>query len=331
MLRKTIQRKNVTIGNARVTNLHWMAKNRLLGYRNKELTRIKMQPHISPRSIFLVDSAVYSDFLGYVDASILDTPVSIITFPKIKLRSCSYPSFQGKFRIVQRHYLENGEGIIFKQISPTLKYEDDKKLTILSVELRIAKLIGHHTNIVDYHGLFMKNSECFLVQTFESSLSAKDLFMNKLTVTKEGLAAVLYGICDGMTYMHKKGFLNNNITPANISLRSGCEYYTPVFLSLSMACREKNAKVLTSIQQLRYEDSLHLPQRVRQGLEAPSYSSDRYAVGLFIGNVIGVTKERFHTQLESIHRRCFRMDRGITAGYFFRVISECCMRMGYCN
>ena len=142
----------------------------------------------------------------------IDTPVSIVLFSDRDFAKClRYPP--GKFRLIRKGHVENGEGVVLKQMHPSLKYNDEKCLTILAVESRVARLIGKHPNIVDYYGIFVQCSSSFLVQSLEPSLTAKYLFMRKCSLTKEILASVLYGISSGMTFMHQKGFINNNITP----------------------------------------------------------------------------------------------------------------------
>jgi len=64
MLRETVRSKNKTIEKEREKQKELVFQNKLLGYKSKELTRLKVKPYISKRSMYLVDSAVYSDFLA---------------------------------------------------------------------------------------------------------------------------------------------------------------------------------------------------------------------------------------------------------------------------
>ena len=278
----------------------------------------------------MVDSAVYSEFFGYIDPSILSTPVSILSLSQNDFRK-SKKHF-GKFRSIYEGYIKTGEQLITKCTHPSLKYSDEKNLTVLAVEARIATLIGNHQNIVEYFGLTVWGTKSFIVQSLEPSLTAKDLFMRKFPIKKEVLGSVLQGITSGMTHMHEKGFLHNNLIPENIALRTNCEFFTPVILSLSLSCREACSKPFTIEQQTLFDGFLHLPPCVRQGLEPPSYSSDRYSIGFFIGNIVTLLKlleAQRNSQLEYIQQRCFRQDKAVTAKYFFNKVTECCVQIGY--
>ena len=148
MLRNKIGHKNELLKQSKDLATQWASKNRLLNYRNRELIRIKMQPYVSQRSIMFVDSAVFSEFIGFIDSSILDTPLSVITLNDQDFRRCV--EYTGKFRTILKGRISNGEGVVLKKIHPSLKYNDEKSLTVLAVEVRVANLIGNHPNIVEY-------------------------------------------------------------------------------------------------------------------------------------------------------------------------------------
>lgn len=119
MLRETVRSKNKTIEKEREKQKELVFQNKLLGYRSKELTRLKVKPYISKRSMYLVDSAVYSDFFGYVDSVILDTAVKIIRIEDLNLsKRCLY---QGNFRDIYKHTLRNGEVVVLKEVNRKLR------------------------------------------------------------------------------------------------------------------------------------------------------------------------------------------------------------------
>lgn len=326
MLRQTVQRREKTIQKEKEKHKALVVKNNLLGYRSKELTRLKMKPYISPRSLLLVDSAVYSDFFGYVDTVILETCVSVVNIREFKPNSsCLFRS--GNFRNVYKYTLKNGENVVLKRISPNLKFSDEKSVSILSVEARIARLLSHHDNIVDYHGILLHENTCFLIQTFESNYLLKDFFLHKKGMDLMVLSSILRGVCAAITHMHSKGIINNNIRHDNIALRCNSMFYFPVILSLSLSCRADSSKPLTVQQQIRYEESRHLPPRVLNGFEGPSFASDRYGFGFVIGNVIKCIEElntTVHEDLSILWKKCFKMDRHITIEQFHNCVIDCC-------
>jgi len=326
MLRQTVQKKEKMIQKEKERHRTLVVNNKLLGYRSKELTRLKMKPYISPRSVLLVDSAVYSDFFGYVDTVILETCVSVVRIREFEPNNnCLYRS--GNFRDIYKYSLKNGENVVLKTISPKLKFSDEKSVSILSVEARLARLISHHDNIVDYHGILLFENTCFLIQTFESSYLLKDFFLHKKGMDLMILSSILRGICSAITHMHTNGIINNNIRHDNIALRCNSMFYSPVILSLSLSCRADSSKPLTVQQQMRYDECRHLPPRVLQGFEAPSFASDRYGFGFVIGNIIKCVKElnaTVHEDCTMLWKKSFKMDRLITIEQFDNYVNDCC-------
>jgi len=90
-----------------------MFENNLLSYRSKELTRLKIKPYVSKRSMHIVDSAVYSDFFGYVDTVILDTAIKIVKIDDFRIPKNCYK--KGSFRDVYKYALSNGETVVLKK------------------------------------------------------------------------------------------------------------------------------------------------------------------------------------------------------------------------
>lgn len=284
-----------------------VVKNQLLTYQSKELTRLKVKSYISPRSIFLIDSAVYSDFFGYLDSIILEMPVSIVDIHSFE-QNRNVVLAKGAFQEVNNYTLNNGEDIILKTISSHMKFSNNKKIIVLSVEARIASLLPNHPNIVNYHGLLSLNNTSFLVQSRESNYLLKDFFMQQKSSDPWVFSSILRGICNAITFMHKKGVLNNNIRHDNIALWHTSMNYSPVILSLSLACRADSSKQLTITQQVRYEGLIRLPPRVLKGFEAPSYASDRYSMAFIIGNIIQSLQKMkipINECLNKIWRKCF--------------------------
>ena len=326
MLRQKIGKKNRQIQKDKERHRELIIKNQLLAYRSKELTRLKIKPYISPRSILLVDSAVYSDFFGYLDSIILEMPVSVVDIQAFE-PSKKTLYMKGNFREVYNYTLNNGQDVMLKTISPNLNFSDEKKVILLSVEARISRLLSIHPNIVDYHGILSHNNTCFLVQSRESNYLLRDFFMLQRSSDTWVVSSILRGICSAVNHMHDKGVLNNNIRHDNIALRYNSMHYSPVLLSLSLACRADSSKPLTITQQMRYEGSIHLPPKVIRGFEAPSYASDRYSVAFIIGNIIQCLQKQkipISDDLNTIWKRCFRMDKFLTIPDFNKIIIECC-------
>ena len=59
MLRDTVMVKDQVLQKEKEKHQALSFQNKLLGYRSKELTRLKIKPYVSERSMHMVDSAVY--------------------------------------------------------------------------------------------------------------------------------------------------------------------------------------------------------------------------------------------------------------------------------
>jgi len=142
---------------------------------------------------------------------------------------------------------------------------------------------------------------------------------------------VLRGIGKAVTHMHQTGILNNNIREENVALRNqNSDSLSPVVLSLSLACRVDSTKPLTIAQQSTYGSCDHLPSRVLKGLEAPSFASDRYSVCFIIADIIKwLPKCQFslYNNLDSLWRKCYRMDTRITVDEFDTAVMDCYLKM----
>ena len=327
LLKNRIEEKESRIQREKEKHRRLVMKNELLAYRSKELSRLKVKPYVSPRSVLLVDSAVYSDFFGYLDSTVLEMPVRIVRIHGFQPSKKTLFA-KGNFREVYKYTLDNGEDIILKTISRQQNFSNEKKVIILSIEAKIASLLSTHPNIIDYHGILATNNEnSFIVQSCETSYLLRDFFMLERSSDSWVVSSLLRGFCSAVNFMHTQGVINNNLTHNNIAVRYNSMHYSPVILSLSLACKAASAKPLTINQQMRYEGFIHLPPRIMKGFEAPSYASDRYSVAFVIGNIIQILQKNespFSDELNRIQRRCFRMDKFLTITEFYEVITKCC-------
>ena len=330
MLRNTVKFKERQVIAEKEKQKALIHQNDLLGYRSKELTRLKMKPYISKRSMYIVDSAVYSDFFGYVDSVILDTPVRFVNIDDFQIPTSVYR--KGAFRNVYTYTLSNGEVVILKEVKQEFNFSEEKNLTIMSVEARISYLLQtDSTSLVQYHGLLLWESRCFIVQSKEPNFTLKDFFDENTERDIPSLCSILKGVGEAVTHLHKSGILSNNITKENIALRGHTSIsYSPVLLSFSLACRADSSKPLTIAQQSTYSDCFHLPWRVLKGLDSPSYSSDRYSVSLIVAGIIKCLPKigfTYYSHLDSLWQKCYRMDSKMTIDDFYTLIFDCYLKM----
>ena len=80
-----------------------------------------------------------------------------------------------------------------------------------------------------------------------------------------------------MSHLIEKEIIHNMISPENVCLKYNGKYYDPIIVGFSYAVRQPRSRTLTIPQQKLFEEFLHVPIRVKNGKECPSFSSDMYA------------------------------------------------------
>lgn len=274
-------------------NFKLMAENRLLNYRSRELSKIKFEKHFTPRTRQLVDAANFSDFLGYMDKTLIETEVPITE--DIGYESEHVIARTQMYELKELRLL-NGEIVVKKTARRDLNLSKVKMNCYLLHETKILRLIGKHPNIVSALGIYLSNSCVYsMVLTYEANVTLKKMFDKIVAIEFEVTKHILLKLSDAIEYIHFKHVLHNGIVPTNVCLRFNSLMYEPILVGFSCAMRICSSKPLTIYQQERFKEMVHLPIEVRQGLRAPSISSDLYALKILIRKFMAHSKEE-HAQ-----------------------------------
>ena len=257
-------------------NINWLSKNRFLAHRSRQLAKIKLDSHFSSRTVLMMDAANFSDFFGYVDEVLLDTELKVVDFPNDAVLQIM--AVTSRFQII-RTTLKNGEFAALKQFKTRARLTEAKCLTHLSYEAKILSLVGYHNNVVYCHGIALVDSAAAIVLSYESDATLDKYLKRNPSIKIDFIQRILSGASEGILHIHRKGVLHNQVIPQNICLRYKCQFYEPVLVGFSSACRADNSKPLTLNQQERFKDVLHLPRQVKSGHVAPSFASDVYSFG----------------------------------------------------
>jgi serine/threonine protein kinase len=77
----------------------------------------------------------------------------------------------------------------------------------------------HHPNIVGLYRFFEANGTAYLVMAFEEGMSLGAILKRHGPITEDEIREVLDPLLDGVTLVHKSGFLHRDIKPDNVVIR----------------------------------------------------------------------------------------------------------------
>ncbi len=77
----------------------------------------------------------------------------------------------------------------------------------------------HHPNIVSLYRFFEANGTAYLVMAFEEGMSLGSILKRHGPITEDEIREVLDPLLDGVTLVHKSGFLHRDIKPDNVVIR----------------------------------------------------------------------------------------------------------------
>ena len=224
----------------------------------------------------MTDAANFSDFVGHVDEVLLHTEVTVVNIDEKNTENCLLLRVSPRHEIYKATML-NGEIVVLKTVKQHHKYSDERNITVLTYEAKILRQVGVNCNVVKAFGIATVKSLPALVLKYESDLTLDVTLRKNNKIEGIYITRILKGIASGLTHIHEKFVLHNQITPNNVCLRR--INTDPVIIGFSCACRMASSKRLTIIQQRQFKDCIHLPDVVRTGRSPPSRSSDIYSFG----------------------------------------------------
>lgn len=291
-------------------------KNRLLNLRSKELTKIKLAPYLSQRTLKIAESACFSEFFGHVDEVLLETPVSMcMGLPQTEITKVEM------FGVTQYHEIcratvVNGEFVVLKKLKNSLKFAVSKCFTLLAYEAKILKLVGDHENILKCYGISVVNQIPALVLSFESCLNLKQFLSRNRNLRLETVKNIITGVGKGIDHIHDAGILHNMLLPENICLKYSTSNYAPVIVGFSSSCRVNSSKSLTILQQRKVADTNHLPEPVKNGRNPPSKRSDIFSFGRISQHLSVRSIPSTPESLDIFYIKCLDQDRNVTADFY---------------
>jgi EAL domain-containing protein (putative c-di-GMP-specific phosphodiesterase class I)/serine/threonine protein kinase len=131
-----------------------------------------------------------------------------------------------------------------------------------------------HPNIVRVLSVFEANGSAYMVMELERGVDLEDALSLHQLDDDDALLAVLYPLVDGLTYVHRQGFIHRDIKTSNILLRDDG---TPVLLDFGSARRAtpRGARNLTTVVSrgfAPFEQYNHSGDDLKQGPWTDVYS-----------------------------------------------------------
>ena len=98
-------------------------------------------------------------------------------------------------------------------------------------EARILTMF-QHPNLVQVFNIFEQNNTAYMVMSYESGRSLKQILKSRKILSELELMRILVPLLDGIEMMHRKGYIHRDIKPGNIFIRAD---NTPVLLDFGSA------------------------------------------------------------------------------------------------
>gem|GEM_PF-545181 len=108
-----------------------------------------------------------------------------------------------------------------------------------------------HPNIVRVLSVFKHNNTGYMVMEYEQGEDLSDIYKHKKVLTQHELEDIYYPIIDGLSSVHKEGFIHRDIKPSNIFIRTDG---SPVLIDFGAARQAvgSKTKTLTSMLSIGY-------------------------------------------------------------------------------
>jgi serine/threonine protein kinase len=108
-----------------------------------------------------------------------------------------------------------------------------------------------HPNIVRVLSVFKHNNTGYMVMEYEQGQDLSDVYKQKKVLTQHELEDIYYPIIDGLSSVHKEGFIHRDIKPSNIFIRTDG---SPVLIDFGAARQAvgSKTKALTSMLSIGY-------------------------------------------------------------------------------
>lgn len=142
----------------------------------------------------------------------------------------------------------------------------------------------NHPNIVRVLSVFEHNNTAYMVMEYEQGEDLSSVFKKKTSFTEEELLDIFIPVLDGLSLVHREGFIHRDIKPSNIYIRDD---QSPVLIDFGSARQASGqTRTLTSLVTYGYAPF----EQYNEGHEKQGPWTDIYALGATM--YFGITKSK---------------------------------------
>ena len=141
-----------------------------------------------------------------------------------------------------------------------------------------------HPNIVRVLSVFEHNNTAYMVMEYEQGEDLSAVFKKKNSFSEEQLLDIFIPVLDGLSLVHREGFIHRDIKPSNIYIRND---QSPVLIDFGSARQSSGqTRTLTSLVTYGYAPF----EQYNEGHERQGPWTDIYALGASLYYAITKTK-----------------------------------------
>ena len=215
---------------------------------------------------------------------------------------------KGKFGTVQLKKFRSSP-VAVKYFCPSTSVKDVEKEALF-----LSKCC--HINLPLIYGMNIIERPYFIAMQYYGSKSFQAITLQKvisgdvqvsLSAGSEHWLHIITQLIDGLSYLHSKGVLHNDIKNDNVVIvcRSN-GLFCPVLVDFGKSClvNDGKRKVLSSSEKAKYyREHYHIAPEVIEGTCPQSVKSDVYSVGVVVA---GLYKHSKYMPLKEIAKRCLK-------------------------
>ncbi len=177
---------------------------------------------------------------------------------------------------------QSGQKFAMKLLLPEAMKEPDE-IELLKHEGKLAQSFEHPI-LIGCHGIVSRKTECYLLLDLFKTPNIKQWLHNNVKAVQSRLPRLMEQVCQGLGYMHDKGWVHKDIKPDNILLNRSDEVRLIDF-SLAVKKATSFSKLLGGSKgPIRGTRTYLAPETIRKEVSTPA--TDIYSLGIVLYEIL---------------------------------------------